>query len=110
MPLPDLVRELTDLQSAVQRIVDAQATGQLRAAELAQNLSEAIQRFEGLDRQLAAVFAQLEGGLMKIQEQVVRFAGEVDTSTERAVRALSGSIDNLQDILEGLPLRLPVTG
>jgi molecular chaperone GrpE (heat shock protein) len=101
-PLPELTRELSGMHLALQRATEAQATTQLRAAELAQNLSEAIHRFEGLDRQLGGVFTALEGGLLRIQQQVVRFASEVDTATERAVRALSGAIDNLQDVLEAV--------
>ncbi len=60
-PLPELTRELSGMQLALQRATEAQAASLLRAAELAQNLSEAIRRFEGLDRQLGGVFNALEG-------------------------------------------------
>jgi hypothetical protein len=99
-PLPELTLALASLHAALQGATSAQTEAHRRTADLVQTLSESLRRFEGLDRQLGGVFTQLEGGLMKIQQQVVRFAGEVDTATERAVRSLAGAIDNLQEVLE----------
>jgi hypothetical protein len=50
-----------------------------------------------LDRELSAVFSELEKGLLNIHEQVGHFAQEIDKSTASAVSSLQAAIGGLGD-------------
>jgi chromosome segregation ATPase len=95
--LPALTAELLRLEQALQTTTAAQSNAYTGVSDLAKSLDDALGRFQGLDRELGAVFSELETGLLKIQEQVVHFAQEVDNSTARAVGSLQGAIENLGD-------------
>ena len=95
--LPALTAELLRLEQALQTTTAAQSNAFTGVSDLAKSLDDALSRFQGLDRELSVVFSELETGLLKIQEQVVHFAQEVDKSTASAVGSLQGAIENLGD-------------
>jgi chromosome segregation ATPase len=96
-PLPALTAELLRLEEALQTTTTAQSTAYKGVSDLAKSLDDALSRFQGLDRELGAVFSELGTGLEKIQQQVIQFAQEVDKSTAGAVRSLQGAIESLGD-------------
>ncbi len=96
-PLPALTAELLRLEEALQTTTTAQSTAYKGVSDLAKSLDDALSRFQGLDRELGAVFSELGTGLLKIQQQVIQFAQEVDKSTAGAVRSLQGAIESLGD-------------
>lgn len=93
------------LDATLSGTAEAQAAAGHRSAELAIAMIEASRRFEGLDRQLGAVLRELEAGLETMQEKIVSFVGEVDLSTERAVRSLAAQVEELRETLELWPQR-----
>ena len=99
--LAAVAQTLAALEGALRGVTAEQATSQQRAAELASSLADAARRFEGLDQRLARVVAELDAGLTKLHEQIIRFVTDVDGKTGHAVSALGGQIEDLTEALEG---------
>ena len=59
-------------------------------------------RFEGIDDSLAKVFQQLDEGLARYCEQVKQFANELDATTSKTIKDLSGATGELSQSIEDL--------
>ena len=65
------------------------------------------ERFEDIDKSLAAVFQQIDEGLSGYCQQVREFANELDKTTSGTIRDLAGATAELSDSIEDLIPRLP---
>ena len=65
------------------------------------------ERFEDIDKSLAAVFQQIDEGLSGYCQQVREFANELDKTTSGTIRDLAGATAELSESIEDLIPRLP---
>lgn len=98
--LSNLAEAQHNLAQTLERAVNAQSEAQARADDLARRLTESAGRFEGVDRELGNTIHELGAALQKFRSEITDFVTAVDDGMVHASGLLSGSIENLQDVLE----------
>ena len=83
------------INGAAQRLQGAESSAQT----LAQGLTAAAQRFDGLDRELARIVERLQTGLQNFARQVSEFVTVTDQNIAKAATQLHGAIKQLEDAL-----------
>lgn len=94
----------SNLVGRVDEVVNALESHQQSIASAWMRYQE---RFEDIDKSLAAVFQQIDEGLSGYCEQVREFANELDKTTSGTIRDLAGATKELGDSIEDLIPRLP---
>ena len=72
------------------------------AGHLAESVTAAAARFEGLDRELAAVLNELQSGLSAFTRQVAEVTASTDRNLGRAATELGNVVSNLTGAIEEL--------
>lgn len=94
----------SDLVGRVDEVVNALEQHQQSIASAWTRYQE---RFEDIDKSLAAVFQQIDEGLSGYCQQVREFANELDKTTSGTIRDLAGATAELSESIEDLIPRLP---
>ena len=92
----DLVGRVDEVANALEQHQQSIASAWTRYQE----------RFEDIDKSLAAVFQQIDEGLSGYCQQVREFANELDKTTSGTIRDLAGATAELSDSIEDLIPRL----
>ncbi len=92
----DLVGRVDEVANALEQHQQSIASAWTRYQE----------RFEDIDKSLAAVFHQIDEGLSGYCQQVREFANELDKTTSGTIRDLAGATAELSDSIEDLIPRL----
>jgi hypothetical protein len=99
-PLLDVSRATTEaiaqINGAAQRLQGSEAVMQ----QLAEAVTEAAKRFDGVDRELARVVEQLQNGLQGFTRQVSLFVANTDKNLAQAATHLQAAITQLEDALD----------
>ena len=99
-PLREVGQSVTaaieQINGAAQRLQGAEAGAQT----LAQALTTAAQRFDGLDRELGKVVDRLTEGLQNFTQQISKFVSGTDQNMAKAATQLHGAIAELTDVLD----------
>jgi hypothetical protein len=99
-PLRDVGQSVTaaveQINGTALRLQGAEASAQT----LAQGLTAAAQRFDGLDHELARIVERLQTGLENFTRQVSEFVSGTDQNMAKAATQLHGAIKQLEDALE----------
>jgi len=67
---------------------------------LAEGVTEAAKRFDGVDRELARVVEQLQNGLQGFTRQIGLFVTNTDKNLAQAASHLQAAITQLEDALD----------
>lgn len=87
---------IEQVNGAAQRLQSTEAGMKL----LADGLTSAAQRFDGLDRELARVIERLQNGLQNFARQVGDFVSGTDQNMAKAATQLHAAIKQLEDTLD----------
>lgn len=87
---------LDQVAATAQRLEAAQA-GSIR---LTDSLSKATERFEGVDKDLASVVTQLQGGITRFANDVGRFVIDIDSNLAKAVTQLANLVKDLETTID----------
>ncbi len=90
---------LEQVSGTAQKIEAAQVT----AARLAESLDTATRRFEGVDKNMAAVMSQLHDGLAQFAREVGKFVAETDSNLAKAAVQLGNMVKSLENALDNKP-------
>lgn len=98
-----VARATDQIAGAGQRLEGTQAA----AGRLAENLAQAVGRFEGVDQDLARTLAELQRGLQGFTEQVAKTVKQTDDNLGKAAGQLGNAVKDLEAVLEPLVDAMP---
>ncbi len=101
-PLREVARAVS---TAIEQVGGAAArleVAQVGATRLAEALSDAARRFEGVDADLGKTLTGLQHGLQSFTQEVTRFVGETDGNLAKAATHIAAMVRGLDDSLADL--------
>ncbi|OJY72329.1 MAG: hypothetical protein BGP12_12395 [Rhodospirillales bacterium 70-18] len=98
--LAETGRRLVPLTEALTGTATRLELAEKQVAELSAHLATAVQRFDGMDTALAAVFVNLQRGLSGFAEQVSKFVLGTNEDMARAANTLNAAVSDLAEALE----------
>ena len=102
-PLAETAQQARLLIEQVSGVMQRVDTVHANAAKLTTAIEEAARRFEGVDRNLAAVLTQMQTGLSGFTRQIATFVKETDNNLAKAATQLGAAIKGLEEVLDTGP-------
>jgi hypothetical protein len=99
-PLTDVTQRASGLVDQVAAIAMRLEAAQSGTARLADSMDKASQRFEGVDKNMAAVLTQLQAGTTRFAKEVTDFVSAIDSNLAKATNQVANLVKSLDETIQ----------